>query len=242
MSRSKAELTRVFLGESPFVMKIMIVEDEQGIRDILISILKDEGFDVVALEDGMRVLEELKTHRPSILLLDQILPGKSGVEVVKELRATQEFRWLPIIMVTGLSGEDDKVAALELGADDYVTKPFYPKELAARIKSLARRTESDKQAKAVAYRDLQIDFNAHRVVLEGQELALTLTEFKILSELLKKSGQVLTREKLREYALGNLNVTDRTIDVHMASLRKKLNNYGDYIETVRGVGYRFATN
>lgn len=222
-------------------MKIMIVEDEQGIRDILISILKDEGFDVVALEDGMRVLEELKTHRPSILLLDQILPGKSGVEVVKELRASQEFRWLPIIMVTGLSGEDDKVAALELGADDYVTKPFYPKELAARIKSLARRTESDKQAKAVAYRDLQIDFNAHRVVLEGQELALTLTEFKILSELLKKSGQVLTREKLREYALGNLNVTDRTIDVHMASLRKKLNNYGDYIETVRGVGYRFAT-
>ena len=133
------------------------------------------------------------------------------------------------------------MAALELGADDYVTKPFYPKELAARIKSLARRTESDKQAKAVAYRDLQIDFNAHRVVLEGQELALTLTEFKILSELLKKSGQVLTREKLREYALGNLNVTDRTIDVHMASLRKKLNNYGDYIETVRGVGYRFAT-
>ncbi len=223
-------------------MKIMIVEDEQGIRDILISILKDEGFDVVALEDGMRVLEELKTHRPSILLLDQILPGKSGVEVVKELRSSQEFRWLPIIMVTGLSGEDDKVAALELGADDYVTKPFYPKELAARIKSLARRTESDKQAKAVAYRDLQIDFNAHRVVLEGQELALTLTEFKILSELLKKSGQVLTREKLREYALGNLNVTDRTIDVHMASLRKKLNNYGDYIETVRGVGYRFATN
>lgn len=226
-------------------MKVMLVEDEKDIRDILKSLLEEEGFQVVALENGINILEDLKQNQPDMLLLDQILPGKTGVEAVREVRGNPLYSKLPIIMVTGLSGEDDRVNALDLGADDYVTKPFYPKELAARIKALARRSEFAPETSSGSDRIEQdgvvIDFAAHRVTVDGSEVLLTLTEFKILSELMKQSGQVLTREKLRERALGNLNVTDRTIDVHMASLRKKLGaSVGDQIETVRGVGYRFA--
>lgn len=235
-------------------MKVMVVEDESDIREILKNLLEEEGFQVVALDNGLNLMEEIQSNRPDLLLLDQILPGKTGVEAVREVRASQNFGRLPIIMVTGLSGEDDKVNALDLGADDYVTKPFYPKELAARIKALARRTDlavvgeskADVQMPSgpdtrIQHDNVFIDFSAHKVTVDGAEIALTLTEFKILGELLKRTGRVLTREKLRERALGNLNVTDRTIDVHMASLRKKLGAVGNQIETVRGVGYRFAS-
>lgn len=224
-------------------MKVMVVEDERDIRDILKNLLEDEGFQVVAFENGLNILDDLTTNEPDLLLLDQILPGKTGVEAVREVRSSEKFAKLPIIMVTGLSGEDDKVTALDLGADDYVTKPFYPKELAARIKALARRSDiidTDRNKDRITRDNVVVDFAAHRVTVDNQEVGLTLTEFKILSELLKQSGQVLTRERLRERALGNLNVTDRTIDVHMASLRKKLGDVGNQIETVRGVGYRFS--
>ena len=229
-------------------MKVMVVEDESDIRDILKNLLEEEGFQVVTLDNGLNLMEEIRNNQPDLLLLDHILPGKTGVDAVREVRASESFGRLPIIMVTGLSGEDDKVHALDLGADDYVTKPFYPKELAARIKALARRTDiATTSVDRVPTKDdrivrdsLVIDFSAHRVTVDAVDVALTLTEFKILGELLKQSGQVLTREKLRERALGNLNVTDRTIDVHMASLRKKLGTIGNQIETVRGVGYRFT--
>lgn len=244
--------TSEFKGKAS--MKVMVVEDEHDIRDILKNLLEEEGFEVVALENGLRIMEELRANSPDLLLLDQMLPGKTGVEAVREVRASEQFANLPIIMVTGLSGEDDKVNALDLGADDYVTKPFYPKELAARIKALARRSDRSVGATPgavpqptpggpqdkISRGPVNIDFSAHRVTVDNQEILLTLTEFKILGELLKQSGQVLTREKLRERALGNLNVTDRTIDVHMASLRKKLGGIGHQIETVRGVGYRFS--
>ena len=223
-------------------MKVMVVEDEKDIREILCTLLSDEGFTVVSLETGIGISDKIRLEKPDILLLDQILPDKSGAEVIKELKAAAEFRQLPIIMVTGLSGENDKVAALELGADDYITKPFYARELTARVKAVARRSDVKlKKSQPPIVRDnLTIDFAGHRVLLRGKEVPLTLTEFKILSELVKENGQVLSRELLRERALGNLNVTDRTIDVHMASLRKKLEELGDSIETVRGVGYRFA--
>jgi DNA-binding response OmpR family regulator len=231
-------------------MKVMVVEDERDIRDILKNLLEDEGFQVVALENGLNIIEDIRTNQPDLLLLDQILPGKTGVEAVREVRANEAYAKLPIIMVTGLSGEDDKVNALDVGADDYVTKPFFPKELAARIKALARRSTpggatgdgASGSKESITRDNIKMDFSAHRVWVDELEVALTLTEFKILAELLKQSGQVLTREKLRERALGNLNVTDRTIDVHMASLRKKLGAVGSRIETVRGVGYRFADN
>jgi two-component system phosphate regulon response regulator PhoB len=230
-------------------MKVMVVEDERDIRDILKNLLEDEGFQVVALENGLNIIEDIRINQPDLLLLDQILPGKTGVEAMREVRANEAYAKLPIIMVTGLSGEDDKVNALDVGADDYVTKPFFPKELAARIKALARRSsiggagaDGEDSKESITRDNITMDFSAHRVWVDEIEIALTLTEFKILAELLKQSGQVLTREKLRERALGNLNVTDRTIDVHMASLRKKLGVVGTRIETVRGVGYRFADN
>lgn len=223
-------------------MKVMVVEDEKDIREILCTLLSDEGYSVVSLETGIGISERIRQEKPDILLLDQILPEKSGAEVIRELKAAAEFRQIPIIMVTGLSGENDKVAALDLGADDYITKPFYARELTARVKAVARRADLKlkKQTPPIIRDGLTIDFAGHRVLLRGKEVPLTLTEFKILSELVKEDGQVLSRESLRERALGNLNVTDRTIDVHMASLRKKLEELGDNIETVRGVGYRFA--
>lgn len=226
-------------------MKVMVIEDEADIRDILTNLLEDEGFEVVALASGVNALHDIKAHQPDLLLLDQILPGKTGIEVLREVRSSGTHAKLPIIMVTGLSGEDDKVSALDVGADDYITKPFYPKELTARIKALVRRSVlaaagNDQTKERIECEGVTIDFSAHKVWVDGVETMLTLTEFKILSELLKQVGQVLTREKLRERALGNLNVTDRTIDVHMASLRKKLGQVGSQIETVRGVGYRFA--
>jgi DNA-binding response OmpR family regulator len=223
-----------------FRMKIMVVEDERDIRDILKGILEEEGFQVVTLDNSQSLIEEIRRHEPDLLLLDHILPGRTGVDALREVRAHEKYSRLPVIMVTGLSSEDDKVAALDIGADDYVTKPFYPKELSARIKALARRSITDVKRDKIVLGGLVMDFSSHRVTISNNEVALTLTEFKILAELLKQVGQVLTREKLRERALGNLNVTDRTIDVHMASLRKKLGTLGDAIETVRGVGYRFA--
>lgn len=223
-------------------MKVMVVEDEKDIREILCTLLSDEGFSVVPVESGVGIADKIRNEKPDLLLLDQILPEKSGAEVIKELKAAAEFRQIPIIMVTGLSSENDKVAALDLGADDYITKPFYARELTARVKAVARRADVrlKKQQPPIVRDNLTIDFAGHRVLLRGKEVPLTLTEFKILSELVKEDGQVLSRELLRERALGNLNVTDRTIDVHMASLRKKLEELGDNIETVRGVGYRFA--
>lgn len=221
-------------------MKVLIIEDEQEIRDFLINQFLNAGFEACGLEDGNQVLQALSQVHPNVILLDQIMPGKSGTQVISEIRSNIQFSETPIMMITGLEGESDKVKALELGADDYVTKPFSVLEVVARAKALYRRsqeTHKEKQ-KNIVLQDLNIDLSSHRVIYKGKEICLTLTEFKILCELVKQSGQVLTRDRLREKALGNLNVSDRTIDVHMAALRKKLEDMGDRIETVRGVGYR----
>lgn len=177
-----------------------------------------------------------------MILLDQMMPGKTGKQVIMEVRSHARFCELPIMVVTGLDGEEEKIQALEIGADDYVIKPFSIRELIARVHALARRAKAahKSQQKSLVVKELSVDFVSHKVTHCGRELPLTLTEFRILCELLKQSGQVLSRDILRERALGNLTVTDRTIDVHMASLRKKLDGIGDSIETVRGVGYRLA--
>lgn len=223
-------------------MRVLIIEDEKEIRDFLVGQLQEDGYECVGLEDGTNLMRTLEHFSPDVLLLDQMMPGKSGGDLIQEIRSNMRFSELPIMMVTGLVGESDKVKMLNTGADDYVTKPFSMKEVVARINALVRRSQAAHkgQQKNISMLDLTIDLNMHKVYHRGAEVALTLTEFKILSELLRQSGQVLTRDRLREKALGNLNVTDRTIDVHMASLRKKLTDMGDKIETVRGVGYRIA--
>lgn len=223
-------------------MKVLIVEDEQDIRELLVTQFVDCGIEAQGLANPIEVLKKLEEFTPSVILLDQMMPGRSGREVIKDIRGNSKFVDIPIMMVTGLNSEEDKILALEMGADDYVTKPFSIREVIARAQALVRRaTQSHKsQQKSLVLKEIMIDLAAHKVFLKGNEVQLTLTEFKILVELLRQSGQVLTRDKLRERALGNLNVTDRTIDVHMASLRKKLEHMGDSIETVRGVGYRMA--
>lgn len=223
-------------------MRVLIVEDESEIREFLVSQFVDSGAASHGLPSGEMLLQALETFTPNVVLLDQMMPGKSGRDIIQEIRSHARFSETPIMMVTGLDGEAEKIQALEMGADDYVTKPFSVKELIARAHALVRRSQSTHRAqqKNLVVKDLVVDFSAHKVLLKNQEIQLTLTEFKILCELLRQSGQVLTRDKLRERALGNLNVTDRTIDVHMASLRKKLDYMGDSIETVRGVGYRMA--
>ncbi len=222
-------------------MKVLVVEDEPEIRGILQSALFEAGFEVDALENANGILARLDQFVPDIVLLDQFLPGKSGVEALRELRAHPRYQALPVIMVTAAGGEKEKVEALNGGADDYVVKPFLPRELAARIHAVLRRV-SGKRQKSETFRDgaLYIDFAAHQVYLRDKPVPLTLTEFRILAELVGARGQVLSRDQLRRHALGNLHVTDRTIDVHMASLRKKIAERGHDIETVRGVGYRFA--
>ena len=223
-------------------MRIMVIEDEKDVRELLQLELKNQGFTPLALESGHLVTQKIQEFKPQVILLDQLLPGKTGMDIMKEIRSNTRFNNIPIIVVSALIAEDDKVQALNIGADDYITKPFTIKELIARVRALIRRSESSylQKQSQLTYGELKVDFSAHKVTLKAREIPLTLTEFKILSELLKQNGQVLSRDCLRERALGNLNVTDRTIDVHMASLRKKLNNMGDNIETVRGVGYRFS--
>lgn len=225
--------------------RVLVVEDEADIRRILKDLLESQDFEVIDLASGYGILHQIELIKPDVLLVDQLMPGMTGIEVIAEVRRDPSVGRVPIIMVTGLSGEEDKVRALDLGADDYITKPFLPKELAARINALVRRTaarelESDDDKQELIRGGVRVDLKSHRAFIADAEVNLTLTEFKILRELLRQVDHVLTREQLRERALDSVNVTDRTIDVHMASLRKKLGAEGDMIETVRGVGYRLA--
>lgn len=223
-------------------LKVLVVEDESDIREFLVSQLIDNGMSVEGISSGEQLMETMSQFKPDVILMDQMMPGRSGRELIQEIRANVAFSEIPIMMVTGLDAEGEKVVSFGVGVDDYVTKPFSIREVIARIQALVRRSQSThrSQQRNIVVKDLHVDLVAHRVVLSGKEVPLTLTEFKILVELLKQAGQVLSRDRLRERALGNLNVTDRTIDVHMASLRKKLELMGDAIETVRGVGYRLT--
>jgi two-component system alkaline phosphatase synthesis response regulator PhoP len=223
-------------------MRVMVLEDENEIREFLVEQFREGGMAALGLSSGEGLMGHLENFGPSLILLDQMMPGKSGAEIIREIRSNVRFSEIPIMIVTGLDGEDEKIRALDSGADDYVTKPFSVKEVIARANALVRRSKAAHKSlqKNIVAKDLVLDMNAHKVMHRGLEVPLTLTEFKILRELLKQSGQVLSRDCLREKALGNLNVTDRTIDVHMTSLRKKLDDMGEQIETVRGVGYRMA--
>ena len=225
-------------------ISVLIVEDEQDIRELLSQKLINQGFLVYTCDRGDSVMDLVSKYSPDIILLDQLMPGKMGIDVLMELRADSNFSNVPVIMVTGLGGEGEKLEAFNSGVDDYVTKPFMSKELAARIRAVIRRTKGNMIAKnrpnQLVNHNLVVDFSAHKVFVDESEVKLTLTEFKLLSELLMQAGRVLSRDQLREKVLGRLSITDRTIDVHMAALRKKLGGRGDDIQTVRGVGYRFA--
>jgi len=219
--------------------KILIIDDDQAVCESLRDVLEAQDFQCEYSLTGENCDELLKQSGADLLLLDYRMPGQSGEEVIKSLGSGDGNR-VPVIMLTGVDDEDQKVRLLELGADDYVTKPYSAKELGARIKAVLRRSEVADTVPTLEVDGISVDTMSHRAMINGVELSLTLTEFRILTELLKSAGKVLSRDELRVSALGNLNVTDRTIDVHMAAVRKKLKEKAKHIQTVRGIGYRFT--
>ncbi len=222
---------------------ILVVDDEADIREILCYNLEEEGYKVVSIDDGEKALEFLKQNQVDLILLDLMLPGIPGLELCKLMKKQPAMESIPIIMITARSSETDVIVGLELGADDYITKPFSPKEVLARIKAIFRRLDEKRgseEVKELKFDGLQMDLSRHEVRVEGRETHLTTTEFRILQCLMTRLGHVFTRDELIDFALGkDISVVDRTIDVHITNLRKKIGRYGACIESIRAVGYRF---
>lgn len=224
---------------------ILLVEDDEDIQQLVSFNLIKTGFHVTCTDDGEQGLEAMKKETFDCIILDLMLPGKSGYEICKQVRNDVTGRDIPIIMLTAKGEDNDIISGLDHGADDYITKPFSPKVLIARIKSvLRRRTDADeKEKKAIqvlADIGLSIDINRHEVLLQGKEINLTMTEFSLLSLLASKPGRVFSRQQIIDKVKGyDYYVTPRAIDVQIFGLRKKLGQVGNTIETVRGIGYRF---
>ncbi|MEK6728019.1 MAG: response regulator [Candidatus Omnitrophota bacterium] len=223
--------------------KILIVEDEKDIVKMLEYNLKKEGFRTVSASDGEDALDLANRENPDLILLDLMLPGIDGLEACKELKKEQKTASIPIIMLTAKTQEADKIVGLELGADDYVTKPFSPRELIARIKAVIRRgKEKEKLPEILKIADLTIDFSKIQVGVKEKLVELTAKEFELLKTLIKARGRVLSRDYLLDTIWGfdhAIEIQTRTVDVHIRSLRKKLKVCAKYIVTVKNYGYRF---
>jgi two-component system phosphate regulon response regulator PhoB len=231
----------VSAGPAPGVARtrVLIIEDERDLTEVLVYNLQREGYETVVAHDGPEGLRKAQTLLPDLVLLDLMLPGLSGIEVCRELRAGERTRDIPIIILSAKAEETDQVVGFSLGADDYVTKPFSVKVLLQRIKALQRRQAGTEPVDVVEYLSVRIDRVRHRAFVEGRKLELTPTEFRLLECLLRQPGRAFTRHQLMDAAIGEgAIVLERTIDVHVKTLRRKLGD-ADLIETVRGVGYRF---
>ena len=221
---------------------IFVIEDEEDIQELVRYNLARDGFRVTCVSSGEEGLKLARSLKPQLILLDLMLPGMQGFEVCKKLRADEELKSIPIIMLTAKGEETDMITGLELGADDYLAKPFSPKVLIARIKAVLRRETQQVRSEneTVKIKDLVIDPKRHEVTLEDKPLVLTNSEFRILHFLAKKPGWVFSRYQIVDAVHGDdYPVTERSVDVQIVGLRKKLGSLGEYIETVRGVGYRF---
>ncbi len=223
--------------------KILIVDDEKDIVKMLDYNLKNEGFRVISGFDAEDCLDLAKREHPDLIILDLMLPGMNGFEVCKQLRKEDKTSGIPVIMLTAKSQESDKIVGLELGADDYVTKPFSIRELVARIKAVLRRIkEKDKLAEILKIGGLTIDFSRISVSVKDKPIELTSKEFELLTTLIKAKGRVLSRDYLLDIIWGYdhaIEIHTRTVDVHIMSLRKKLKALGKFIITVKNYGYRF---
>lgn len=224
--------------------RIVVVEDEPDILEILGYNLRREGFEVQSASDGTSGLSLIRREKPDLVLLDLMLPGIDGLDICRTLKDSDETADTLIIMVTAKGEESDIVLGLGAGADDYISKPFSPKEMVARVKAVLRRGPGIRQAgrqEVVERGELVIDTVRHKVSLAGQEVRLTATEFRLLHFLASNPGRVFSRDQLISNALGDDTVVvDRNIDVHVRGIRKKLAVDPPFIETIRGVGYRFA--
>ncbi|MGB1071839.1 MAG: response regulator [Planctomycetota bacterium] len=224
--------------------KIIVVEDEADILDVIEYNLTREGFKVLGFRDGEQGLEAIKGEEPQLVLLDLMLPGIDGIEICKKVKEDPLTRDVPVIMITAKTEESDVVLGLGVGADDYVSKPFSPKELVARVKAVLRRAplkETVAKSDRITIDGFVIDNTRHEVTIDGEPVTMTATEFKMLHFLASHPGRVFSREQLLSKVVGSDTVViDRNVDVHIRSIRKKLGeNHRSLIDTVRGVGYRF---
>lgn len=222
---------------------ILIVEDEKDIVKMLDYNLKKEGYRTLVAHDGEDAIDAANTRHPDLILLDLMLPGVDGLEVCKELKLERKTASIPVIMLTAKAQESDKIVGLELGADDYVIKPFSPRELIARIKAVLRRVkEKDKLPEILNISELTIDFSKIAVTVKDKPVELTAKEFELLKTLIKAKGRVLSRDYLLDNIWGfdhAIEIQTRTVDVHIMTLRKKLKTAAKYIVTVKNYGYRF---
>ena len=224
-------------------MKILVVDDEKDITALVAYHLEREGFRVLQAYDGLQALELVKRERPNLLILDLMLPAMSGLDVCRRLRKEPETARLPILMLTAKAEETDKVLGLELGADDYLTKPFGPRELVARVKALIRRSEEAPAEEVVKAGALEIDLGRYTVSVRKRPVELTAKEFDLLKALILANGRALTRDFLLDRVWGYQQASEiesRTVDVHVRRLREKLGPEAKRIVTVKSVGYRFA--
>jgi len=219
--------------------KILIVDDDRKIVDLVRPYLERDNYRVFAARDGLAALELARQKNPDLIVLDILLPKVDGLDVCRILRTTSE---VPIIMLTAKTTEDDKLVGLELGADDYMTKPFSPRELTLRVKAVLRRSGGTPQeTRRLSHGALTLDLERHRCQVGGETIEPTAKEFGLLSTLMSRPGRVMSREQLLEEVWGaDIAVTHRTIDTHLKRLREKLGEAGHLIDTVRGVGYRFS--
>jgi two-component system, OmpR family, phosphate regulon response regulator PhoB len=223
------------------MQRLLVVEDEADIAGLLRHVFTREGFQVGVAHDGLTALEALRREPPDLVVLDWMLPELSGIDVLKELRARAETRAIPVILLTARREEIDRILGLELGADDYVTKPFSARELVLRIRGLLKRGDirPDPNAPVVKLGPIEIQPADHRALVAGKPMTLTVTEFRLLEDLIRAKGRVRTRETLLSEVWGyDSEVLSRTVDTHVRRLRSKLGEAADWLVTVRGVGYR----
>ncbi|MGL4773008.1 MAG: response regulator transcription factor [Clostridium sp.] len=225
--------------------KVLIVDDEEHILELLKFNVENAGYKVFTANNGLDALKIAKEEKPNLLLLDVMLPGMDGLDVCKEIRRNNETKNCFIIMLTAKSEEVDKILGLELGADDYITKPFSIRELLARVKAMLRRRYASEESgnHIFEFDNLKVDFERHEVIKDGQKLDMTLKEFELLEILIKNKGKILQRDTILDKVWGYEYIGEtRTVDVHIRYLRKKIEDDDKnpkFIETIRGVGYRF---
>ena len=218
---------------------IWCVDDDNTIRDIEVYTLTQTGFEAKGFADGIAMLEALKTEKPELIVLDIMLPGKDGVEVLKEIRSNPETRKIPVIMATAKGTEMDKIQGLDTGADDYLVKPFGVMEMVSRIKAVLRRCEPDEKEEVLSIGEITLSDKEHLVTVNGEKVVLTFKEFEILKLFMSNPGIVFSRDKLLSEVWGvDYLGESRTVDMHIKTLRQKLGDAGSLIETVIGVGYK----
>ena len=219
---------------------ILMIDDEADITELVRYNLEKEGFDVMAASDGETGLQLARQKRPDVIVLDLMMPGMDGLEVCRALRGDERTRLASVIMLTAKAAETDRIVGLEMGADDYVTKPFSPRELVARVKAVLRRALRGQESNPrIRVGNLEIDVARHEVLYEESPVSLSATEFRILHFLAGRAGRVVSRNEIMDAAMGeDSNVFDRTIDVHITAIRRKMGKGADRIETIRGFGYK----